>query len=130
MLAIRSDIKQIHVDFLAKLDEKNREIASLSEEVSFLRGRVSQLEEKIDEGDAYERRDTLIISGQGLPAVTEGENTTEIACNLIKNKLKINLIPTDISTSHRLGRKPQDAQRPDKRKLILKLCRSDLKKDK
>ena len=61
--------------------------------------------------------------------MTEGENTTEIACNLIKNKLKINLIPTDISTSHRLGRKPQDAQRPDKRKLILKLCRRDLKKD-
>lgn len=127
--AIKMEIKKIHEDFLSKLEEKNREILVLKGDVSYLRGRVSQLEERIDDADAYERRDTLIISGEGLPPVVEDENTSTLACSIIKEKLKINLTSSDISTSHRLGRKPNDSQRPDRRKIILKLCRRDLKKD-
>ena len=105
-----------------------QEVTTLKEEVSYLRGRVEALTEKIDDGDAYERRDTLLISGDGLPPVAEGEDTSAIARDLIKEKLKINLQTNDISTSHRLGRKPA-SQGPDKRKIVLKLCRRDLKKD-
>jgi hypothetical protein len=47
---------------------------------------------------------------------------------LVKEKLKLNILPTDISTAHRIGRKPVN-QQPDKRNIILKLCRRDIKRD-
>ena len=34
--------------------------------VKKLRDVVARLEEKVDDGDAYERRDTLIFSGEGV----------------------------------------------------------------
>ena len=40
--------------------------------------------------------------------------------------LKLNVNPNDISTCHRLGRKPV-SQGPDRRKIIVKLCRRDMK---
>ena len=49
-------------------------------------------------------------------------------CGLIKDKLKVNILPSDISTAYRLGRKPA-VQGQDRRGLILKLCRRDLKGD-
>ena len=41
-----------------------------------------KLEERLEDADAYERRETLIFSGQGTPDVTAGENCTA------KNKLQ------------------------------------------
>ena len=51
-----------------------------------------------------------------------------IVCELVKHKLKIIISPGDISTAHRLGKKPAN-QQPNKRNLIVKVCRRDLKRD-
>ena len=75
---------------------------------------------------AYERRDTLFISGKTLPVVENGEITSYICSQLMKEKLKINLNPADISISHRIGRKPA-SQAEDRRNIILKLCKRDVK---
>ena len=75
-----------------------------------------------------ERKDTLIFSGQGIPEVTAGENCTAIVKDIVKNKLQLEIRVNDISTAHRLGKKVSN-QQPDKRNIIIKLCRRDQKSD-
>ena len=128
VMAIRNDIDKLRKECLEQMNEKNLQINSLNEEVTALKEKVSKLEEKIDEAEAYERRDALVFSGEDIPPVEPGENCTSIVCNLMKRRLNLNVNPSDISTSHRLGRKPT-TQRSDKRKIITKLCRRDLKGD-
>ena len=63
-----------------------------------------------------------------MPPVVPGENCILLVCNLMKNQLKLNVQPTDISTAHRLGKKPTN-QQVDSRKIIMKLCRREVKGD-
>ena len=127
-LKLDEKLDQIRVEFRAALAEKNAEIAALKTHFSSLQTRVEKLEEAIDDGDAYERRDTLLFSGDGVPAVSTDEIPASVVCSLVKEKLRLNLNPTDISTAHRMGRKP-NTQATDRRKLVVKLCRRDLKRD-
>ena len=85
------------------------------------------LEERHDDAGDYERRDTLLIAGDGVPHVTAGENCNVLVWSMIKEKLKINISPNDISTSHRTGPKPRSPRVEDKRNIIVKLCRRDFK---
>ena len=55
-------------------------------------------------------------------------SSSEVAREIIKNKLNFELSASDISTAHRLGRKPLN-QTSDKRNIVLKLCRRDVKRD-
>ena len=109
------------------LAEKTEKIQVLESQVKTLLNRVEKLEDAIDEGDAYERRDTLIISGEGS-VVSQDETPVDVICSLVKEKLKLNLHQSDISTAHRMGRKSV-SQAADKRKLVVKLCRRDVKRD-
>ena len=128
VMAIRNDIEILRREFAEQLREKNSKIESLSREVTSLREKVNKLEEKIDEAEAYERRDVLVFSGEGIPKVQAGENCTTIVCDLMLKKLNLVVNQSDISVSHRLGRKPH-AQRTDNRSIIIKLCRRDMKRD-
>ena len=89
---------------------------------------MAKLEERIEEGESYERRDTLVFSGKTVPACSTSENVSNLVCSLIKENLKINIQPQEISLSHRLGSK-STSQKPDNRPLIAKFCRHDLKTD-
>ena len=110
------------------LREKEEEVTRLKSEVSDLRAKVLKLEVKLDDTDAYERRDTIVFSGEGIPESTQGENCSAIVCDLLRDKLNSNVSNSDLSTSHRLGKR-LITQKPDRRKIIVKLCRRDLKKD-
>ena len=48
---------------------------------------MDKLEIKIDDNDAYERRDTVIISGTAVPAVANNENPLELMLSLVRHKL-------------------------------------------
>ena len=109
------------------MDEKDKSIGELKTNVQRLESRVESLETQIDSNSSYERRDTLILSGE-LPARTETENCSEIVRGLIREKIRLNLHEKDIAMAHRLGKKPL-TQGPDKRSIVFKLCRRDLKKD-
>ena len=89
---------------------------------------MSNLEERLDDMDGYKWKDTLIFSGSGLPEVKVGENCSQLVIHLLKQKLKLNMNPNEISTSHRIGKKPIN-QKPDKRRIIAKFCRRDHKVD-
>ena len=112
--------------FQSDLQEKNQKIAKLEGDVSCLQKQVSKLEEKIDDQDAFERRDIVIISGSAVPALQPNENMQQVVCQLLKDTLKLNVAPTEISLAHRLGVKVQ-RQGPDRRKILVKLCRQDTK---
>ena len=102
-------------------------VETRDKELSELRDRLNTLEDQVDSNVAYEKRDCLIVSG-GVPPVSDGEDCSEIIRQLIRNSLRINMSPNDISSAHRFGKKPI-TQAPDKRSIIIKLHRTDLKKD-
>ena len=52
----------------------------------------------MDDAEAHDRRDMLVFSGEGLPPAASGENCTNILCSLIKDKLKLNILSTDVSS--------------------------------
>ena len=104
------------------------EIAELKRQVGECKQKYSKLQDSIDDADAYERRDTVVLSGNTVPDVEIGENCSEIVKDLIREKLKLQISSADINTAHRIGRKPINQTR-DKRSIIVKLCRRDTKRD-
>ena len=128
VLAIREEMQKVKDELLDQLSIKTKEIAELSNEVATLKERVGRLEERVEEAEAYERRDTLVISGKNVPPVVPGENCVPLVCDLLKSALKLNVSKTDFSTAHRIGSKPVN-QQLDNRSIIMKLCRRDIKAD-
>ena len=110
------------------LVSKDSEIASLKDKVSSLQTEIIKIKETIDDENAYERRDTVIFSGNSIPESSSGEDCISIVTNLLKNKLRMEVNPSEFSTSHRLGRKPPP-QQPDRRSIIAKFCRRDKKRE-
>lgn len=126
--AMIKQFEDMKAEFAVLLAKKDDEIAELKSEIGGLRKLVVKLEERVDDADAYERRDTLEISGKSIPPCTRDEVCSQLVLQHIRDKLKVNMAPSDISVAHRIGKKPQ-TQKTDNRNIILKLCRRDLKKD-
>ena len=122
---MKQDLKQ---EFTTMFSAKLKEVDELKEHVKTLSAKVLKLESLVDEADQYERRDCLILSGPAIPVVTSGENCKVIAQEAIKRVCRVEIETSDISTVHRLGKKPT-SQQPDKRSLIVKFCRRDTKND-
>jgi peptidoglycan hydrolase CwlO-like protein len=57
---IRKDLNALKCELLQQMEEKYREVDVLKCEVKLLRNKVAKLEERLDDSDSYERRDTLI----------------------------------------------------------------------
>ena len=109
------------------LKAKDEKISALESSMNKLQKRLDTLEQQIDSNSNYERRDTLVISGN-IPQAQPNENCIDIVRNSIKNEMRLIIDEKDISTAHRLGRKPENGQR-DKRSIIFKLCRRETKRD-
>ena len=120
---ILTDMKE---EFVNMGKAKDEEILSLRNEVKSLRKDFFKLEEKIEENEAYERRDTLIFSGKKLPVVQNGENCSQVVCKLLADNASMVVSSTDMSVAHRLGPKPNN-QTPDTRPIIVKFCRRETK---
>ena len=109
------------------LTTKVEEMDALKVENSNLKLRLAKLENLMDDEDAYVRRECLILSGPAVPLVSQGENCGIIARKLISDKLRLQIEANDISTAHRLGKKPV-VQGPDRRSIIVQFCRRDTKR--
>ena len=123
---MQDEFQKLRLEFMGQLDSKDEQIQELRDQVTSLKEQMSKVRETIDENDAYERRDTVILSGNSIPIFSQGENPTNLAIEAVKNELKIQISPSDVSVAHRMGRKPAN-QQPDRRGIIVKLCRRDLK---
>ena len=120
-------INHIASYFDSVLKGKDAEIEKLTEKMCALEDKVEKLEDALDAAAASERRDNLIVSGN-VPPHSVGENTKQVLISLLQNKLNLNVDSSDISIVHRVGVKSK-TQGPDKRNILIKLCRHDLKGD-
>lgn len=126
--AIADKIDELREEFSAKLAEKDAKIDALEAEDRVLKSNISKIEEKVEDADAYERKNTLVISGSGVPAVLAGENGVHVVCKLLKDVLKLEVPLSSISDAHRIGKKPIN-QQVDSRNILFQLARRDLKSD-
>ena len=74
VMAIREDMKKLKLEFLEQLHLKSIQMEELTHTLEALKDRVSKLEERVEDSEAYERKDTLIISGANIPSVAPGKN--------------------------------------------------------
>ena len=121
---LQTYLDTMKTEFLDLLTAQNTEISGLKSSVDSLQKRVLQLEDRIEDNESYERRDTLIVSGNKVPVKQSTENTTEVICNVLKNNLNIVVNPQEISVSHRLNTK-----KTERAPIIVKFCRRNVKSD-
>ena len=106
---------------------KDKKIEQMDGKITILENRINHLETMIDHESQYERRDTVVFSGEKVPNDSPGENCKSIIQRLLNQDLELgNVNVNDISTAHRIGRQ-QEGQ--VKRNIIVKLCRKDLVSD-
>ena len=93
-------------DMQSELDDKDEAMKKLEQQVVDLQQTVLSFEERVEDQEAYERRDTIVLSGRDtIPAATTSENATNVVCNLIRSKIGIVINPSEVSTAYRLGKK-------------------------
>ena len=91
--------------------------------------RVANLESKIEDQEAYSRRDCCVFSGN-LPEESTSENCVEIVKKLAREAFNTEILDSDISTAHRLGKRQLmvAATGPGKpRNIIVKFTRRNIK---
>ena len=120
-----SMFEDLREDMSKIISTQDAKIAELKDEVVQLNNKITKLEDKLDDNDNYERRDTLVFSGNSLPQVHESEVCSELIPKLVKDTLHVNISPADISTAHRLITR----KNTDKRDIIVKFCRRNCKVD-
>lgn len=108
---------------------KDEKIEELEAVVTSQRSIISKLEDKLEDQCQYSRRESLVFSGQNVPAAVENEDCIKIACDLVTSKIdpNIQVTPNEISIAHRLGKKPTNGT--DKRSIIVRFCRRKIKYD-
>ena len=87
---IEVKMREVSEEMNRKLVEKDKVIEQLKNEVTALKKDVIALEDRLEDADAaYERRDTIVLSGTDVPAATDGENSANTVCRVIKDKVGI-----------------------------------------
>ena len=122
-LNVKSMFDDKRENFSTLLRENNTKINIMENEISTLKRDIVRLEDKLQDNDTLERRDTAILSGEKLPIPSPDENTSNLACALLKDNMNITVNTVEISTAHRLGGKN------NKKSVIVKSCRRDIKND-
>lgn len=115
-------------DLEKRLNQRDAKINNLEQQISALKKENADLSERLDEVENYERRDTLILSGEGVPHAETGENAKERVKSIIKEKLKCELGNDDLVAAYRIGKKPL-SQQPDKRNLMVKFRQRNVRDD-
>ena len=84
-------------------------VQPLNDEINHLNEKLVEAELKTDDLEQYSRRHSLRISG--IPE-SEKENTDHLVCEFLHRELEIDIDPTEIDRSHRLGEKRPSVNRP------------------
>lgn len=124
-LIITKQFKTEIENLKSEVSRKDNQLEKLTDELTELKTKVQDLELNIENVDLYERRDTIIISGQLIPEENRQENTNNIIINVIKENLRLNISDNDINVSHRIGSPHSQRKRP----IIVKLANRSLKYD-
>ena len=125
---MKKEITDMKNEFLAAVAEKEEKVSALKLQNDLLKKRVDALEERIEENEAYERRDSLIISGSTIPPANNDEDCSSIVRDLLLRQVNLNVREQEISVTHRLGTR-SGSSNSDQRSIIVKFCRRSTKVD-
>ena len=125
---ITSKFESALADLQAKLAVKEAKVDQLDKLVSDLRIYNTELSDRVDELETRERGSSLIISGKNVPLAVDRENVSGVAAETIRNMLRCEVKQSDLIEAYRVGKKPA-TQKPDRRSLIIKFQRRDLRDD-
>ncbi|XP_069170064.1 uncharacterized protein [Procambarus clarkii] len=118
---LQHDLNDLHeVNNLRKTDEAlKKQEEALSKMTACISTFSAQRSVSQEEQDQQKLLDSVIVSSQDIPVEHEGENCFEIAQDLLKNKLQLNLNKTDVVAAYRVGKKNPSGL--NQRKIRLKL---------
>ena len=125
-LTDKHELKSEIAALRAVIADREESINVLKSVVGFMKAKVTNLANLIDDEDAYIRRESLILSGSAVPPRQNGEISSNVARQVIKYKLKIIVQSNEISVCHRLGPKRMN-QAADARPLTVRFCKRDTK---
>lgn len=93
-----------------------------------LKQKVSELEERVEHLEAAHRRDNIILSGNLLAELPNGDDCSGTVVDLLKRSVNYVLDRSKLLTAYRLGSKPSN-QSADRRNVLVKLAEHDMKRD-
>ena len=102
---------------------KNELIMKLQMQVKELTDKVSNLFVQVDEQEQYSRRNCLLIHGV---EENQNEDTDILSINIINEHLGLDIQPSDIDRTHRIGNK--NITRKKGRAIIIKFIRYNTRK--
>ena len=91
--------------------------------MSVMNKKVENLEKEIDKHEQYSRRNCLLVHGI---VETDDEVTDELVIETISTKMNIEVSPSDLDRTHRIGKKKTGQNKP--RPIIVKLSRHNVRK--
>ena len=97
-------------------EKREQKVKDLEKEVSKLKKELSTVNKTLEEQEQYSRRNCLRI--QGIKE-TEGENTDALVSNIVRDRLKIDISPSDIDRSHRIMPRNRNPDETVKEKCII-----------
>ena len=103
--------------------EKDKIIDSMKSDMVNMNEKIEKLERIVDRQEQYSRRNCLLLHG-----ITEGEreNTDELVLETLNEKMHINLTPSDLDRTHRIGQKKASSKKP--RAVIIKFVSYNTRK--
>ena len=128
-MTLENNLSTFQSKLIAVTTRQEEVISKLVEENKMMKKKISTLEEKIDQDDAYERKDSLIFSGKNIPAYKTTEDTASVLIKCLKDCLGYVLQPNEISVLHRLQENKRRGNAPDHRAIYVKFCRRSIRKD-
>ena len=97
----RNDVNTVISVLSNKIDAIRDEFSSL---LTAKNGTIEDLKRKIEgwtnDSNQYEWKETIILLGHSIPAVSNGENCSNIVRNLVKEKMNIEMNTNEINTAH------------------------------
>lgn len=105
---IEENAGKIH-DIEDKLDKHSTKMENLQTKIDSLQVICARVQKNTNELEQYSRRNCLRIFG--LPE-SQHEDTNEKVVNLAKSKLGVNIDPSNIDRSHRIGKPTSTNPRP------------------
>ena len=107
--------------FQLEMEAKTRKLHALDEQIKHMQKNIVDIKASVDEQEQYSRRNCLRF--HGVPE-TAGENTDKVIIELVKEKMGVELHPSDIDRSHRITpRNPKEGDHAQPKSIIVKFSR-------
>ena len=103
--------------------EKDKIIDSMKSDMVNMNEKIEKLERTVDRQEQYSRRNCLLLHG-----ITEGEreNTDDLVLETLNEKMHVDLMPSDIDRTHRIGQKKASSNKS--RAVIIKVISYNTRK--